>query len=51
MAEKRIKNKRVYIRLTDEVYEALNRYSKKNKITKTKIIEDYLKKLLNIKEK
>jgi len=47
MAEKRIKTKRLYIRLTDEIYEALDNYSKQNKVTKTKIIEDYLKRLLS----
>jgi predicted DNA-binding protein len=50
MAEKRIKTKRLYVRLTDEIYEALDKYSKQNKVTKTKIIEDYLKRLL-IKDK
>jgi hypothetical protein len=46
MAEKRIKNKEVKIRTTDDIYIALSIHVQKNKTTRTKIIEDFLKDLL-----
>jgi len=44
--EKRIKSKRIMVRVDDKMYEAFTNYSKKNKITKTKIIDNFLKELL-----
>ena len=44
--EKRIKSKRIMVRVSDEMYEAFTNYSEENKITKTKIIDDFLSELL-----
>ena len=44
--EKRIKVKRIYIRVEDNVYSAFNDYIKENNITKNKVVEDFLKTLL-----
>ena len=44
--EKRLKTKRIYIRLTDKVYEAFNQYVNKHNVTKTKVIEDCLRRIL-----
>jgi len=44
--EKRIKSKRIMVRVSDEIYEAFTNYSEENKITKTKIIDDFLSELL-----
>lgn len=44
--EKRLKIKSLRVRLSDEVNEALNKYVTDKKITKTKIIDDFLEVLL-----
>lgn len=49
--EKRIKKRRIMVRVSDKMYEAFTNYSKENKVTKTKIIDDFLKELLKDKLK
>ena len=44
--EKRLKNKRIYIRIDDDVFNALNDYIKDKNITKTKLIDNFLRDLL-----
>ena len=44
--EKRLKVKSLRVRLSDEVNEALNKYVKDKKTTKTKIIDEFLGGLL-----
>jgi hypothetical protein len=47
--EKRLKKKRVMVRVTDELYQALTEYVEEKNTTKTKVIEDFLKHLLKDK--
>jgi len=49
--EKRVKTKRLYVRIDDRTYDALEEYIKENDTTKTKIIDDFLKSLLRDKIK
>ena len=49
--EKRLKTKRLYVRIEDDVYNALNEYIAENATTKTKVIDDYLRSLLKDKLK
>jgi len=44
--EKRLKTKRIYIRVDDNIYETFGKYVKENDTTKTKIIENFLRELL-----
>ena len=43
---KKLKDKRIYTRVTDDMITALNSYVKKKQTTKTKVIEDFLNDLL-----
>jgi len=49
--EKRLKTKRIYVRIEDDVYHALDDYIKENGTTKTKLIDDFLRDLLKDKLK
>jgi metal-responsive CopG/Arc/MetJ family transcriptional regulator len=49
--EKRLKTKRIYVRIEDDVYNALDEYVKENSVTKTKLIDDFLRELLKDKLK
>jgi len=44
--EKRLKTKRIMVRVEDDLYSAFTEYANKTGITKTKIVEDFLKELL-----
>ncbi len=44
--EKRLKKREVKIRVTEDIYQALSKYVDSHNVTRTKIIEDFLKELL-----
>lgn len=46
MKEQRNKTKTVRIRVSDEMYYAFSKYTEEKSITKTKVITDFLEKLL-----
>ena len=46
MAEKRLKTKSVRVRISDEKFEALNRYVEDKKISKTDLIDNFLTEIL-----
>jgi hypothetical protein len=46
MAEKRLKTKSVRVRISNEKFEALNKYVKDKKISKTDLIDSFLTEIL-----
>ena len=51
--EKRLKTKRIMVRVNDDLYDTFTEYAKREKTTKTKIIDNFLRDLLkdDLKEK